>query len=761
MLKSRLILLCFWGIFLVPEKAKVQPSSRYNLTFDHLAKRWDEAMPLGNGMLGALIWEKNKKLRISLDRADLWDERMAIDTNSFNYKDVMRWVLNKTYDSAFLLCYNFYETVPYPTKLPAAALEFNLEKTGHIISNELDIATAINTIKFSSGIVFKCYVHATKNVGYFSLENLPVQSEQKMIEIFAPQLVEHHFNAAEKKTDKKEGIDLESLGYAEPTTQRTTNSVTYHQPTANGHFFEIDLQWKILPGNRMTGTWIIEKDKSVMQPVLNAKRETADLNLHKRWWKAFWAKSTVTVPDTVIQKQYFMEMYKMGASSRPSAPAIALQGIWTADDGGLAPWKGDFHNDLNTQLCYWPVYTSNHLTEGESYINWLWSCKKNNEDFTKRTFGVDGLNIPGAATITGLPVGGAVEYVVGPTVSAWCAQHFYWQWKYSMDKKFLNQKAYPYLHDAAVFIENLSYLKNGKRYLPMGTSPEYLNPAGGGFSGWFFNWTNFDLSLSKFLFAAAAELATACHKQDEAAHWNSVLSQFPGYDIDQTGLTIAPEVPQQEPHRHLSNLMAIYPLALLDINNPKDQQVIQRSINNIEKLGTRPWTGFTFAWMASLYARAGEAEKAVEQLRIFATAFVSPNSFHLNGDQSGGKYSDLHYRPFTLEGNFAFAQGVHELLLQSKSGYIQVFPAVPANWANVSFKNLRTEGAFIVSAKIENAMHTNVEVKSEKGGLLHIKLPFKKWITKHMPLSKISESEDGIVSVLMQKGQTIIFEKSL
>ena len=115
--------------------------------------------------------------------------------------------------------------------------------------------------------------------------------------------------------------------------------------------------------------------------------------------------------------------------------------------------------------------------------------------------------------------------------------------------------------------------------------------------------------------------------------------------------------------------------------------------------------------------------KSSKAITDICSNFCSPNSFHLNGDQKGGQYSGFTYRPFTLEGNFAFAQGVHELLLQSRQGYIEVFPAIPKDWKNVSFVNLRAEGAVLVSGKIENEKLISVKVFSEKGGVVNVKLP--------------------------------------
>ena len=178
----------------------------------------------------------------------------------------------------------------------------------------------------------------------------------------------------------------------------------------------------------------------------------------------------------------------------------------------------------------------------------------------------------------------------------------------------------------------------------------------------------------------------------------------------------------------------------------------------MEEKGTRNWCGYSFAWMASLYARAYEAEKAVKDLQIFATNFCSPNSFHLNGDQKGGQYSDFTYRPFTLEGNFAFAEGVQELLLQSRNGYVQVFPAIPSSWKNVSFKDLRAEGAFLISAKIESGVPDEIKIVSEKGGHLKLRLPYKTIIVASKQNIEIKNTRDGFVTLNCKRGGTIVLK---
>lgn len=736
-----------------------QPAKKHNLQFDQLANKWDEAIPLGNGMLGALIWQKNGRLRMSLDRADLWDERKALDLSKFNFADVERWVRNNTYDSAHRLGDAPYDQVPYPTKLPAAAIEFEMDSLGKVVSNTLDIATALNTVKFENGIVFNSYIHATREVGYFGFENIEEKKFHAVVKTLVPKLVVHNYNSGNGtavNSNSHAPIGLEKLGYPKGTVMETANGIIYHQPTYGDHYFEVAVFWLKFPGNRVLGQWTISSDKKAKLPEFDPySPEPTYWDRHAEWWKKFWSRSSVRIPDSLIEKQYYLEMYKLGSASRPNAPAITLQAVWTADNGSLPPWKGDFHNDLNTQLSYWPVYTGNRLAEGESFINWLWKNKKKNEQYTQQYFGVNGLNVPGVVTLNGDPMGGWIQYSLGPTVGAWCAQHFYWQWKYSMDEMFLKTRAYPYIHAVAVYLENITRIEKGIRKLPLSSSPEYNDNR---ISAWFTEWSNFDLSLVKFLFKAAAEVAAANYKKEEAAHWQEVAKQLPDYEINETGFTIAPGQNLNSSHRHMSQYMAIYPLALLDINKPGDKTIIQNSLRRVEEKGTRAWCGYSFSWMASLYARAYDADKAVKQLQIFASNFCSPNSFHLNGDQKGGEHSGFTYRPFTLEGNFAFAQGVHELLLQSRDGYIEAFPATPRSWNDVSFNNLRAEGAFLVSGVKENGVPATVTVLAEKDGLLHIRLPFKTWLTRSVPMSSLKRDENGIISVLLKRGQTVVFE---
>lgn len=736
---------------------KAQPMPRHNLYFSTLATRWDDGMPLGNGWLGELVWQKGNNIRLSLDRVDLWDDRPMPEIDKLTFKWVQAQVSKGQYDTVQKIGDDPYEKYAAPTKIPAAALEFNCSAFGKVVSNELNIKSALNIIKFENGVVFNNYVHAVNEVGYFGFENIPGEYTDNTLSDLLPQLITPNYTAADKSKDDNShaGDGLQLLGYTKGIITKTSNSIRYHQPTYGKNYYEVLVQWKRMPAGNIIGSWTISLNKkAVLLPLNPMAKEPTGWPSHIKWWTDFWNQSAVSLPDAVIEKQYYLEMYKIGCVARNNTPPISLQAIWTADNGSLPPWKGDIHHDLNTELSYWPLYSGNHLQEAGSFTNWLWKVKAQNRKWTKKYFGIDGLNVPGVTTITGKEMGGWIQYSMSPTTATWLTHHFYLQWKYGMDKQFLLQKCKPYFDEVHQYLKNLMTIDpvSNKFAIPLSSSPEINDNR---ISAWFKQWTNYDLSLVTAFYNEYLEVLKAATGAYPVAI-EKEKQQLPPLDINETGLTIAPGKNINESHRHLSPYMGIYPLNLLDIRNEKDKLTIKNSLHQIEKNGTSAWCGYSFSWLANIYARTKQGDSAAKMLQIFSSNFCAINSFHLNGDQKGGQYSSFTYRPFTLEGNFAFAQGVQEMLLQSHNGIIEIFPAIPADWKNISFTQLRTEGAFLISAKKENAVLDEVKIFSSQGGLLRLRLPFKTfYITDR---KKTYVLKEDILEIPMKKGEEIILK---
>ncbi len=736
--------------------ASAQPKPSDNLQFDSLAARWDEGIPLGNGWLGELIWKKDNKLRISLDRVDLWDDRPMPKIGQLTFKWVIAQLNNGQYDSVHKIGDEPYDQSPAPTKIPGAALEFNCRPFGKVISNNLDIKTALNTITFENGVMLYNYVRATGEAGYFFFENLPESQSGLYEKSCIPELMIPNYNLAtkNKNDDSHSGGGLQTLGYKKGIIAKTTNSIRYHQPTWNGNYYEVLVQWKEISPTEIIGSWTISNNKRAFLPELKkGENKLPGWQSHITWWNHFWSRSSVSLPDSILEKQYYLELYKMGCVARNNTPPISLQAVWTADNGNLPPWKGDIHNDLNTELSYWPFYGGNHLEEAKSFTNWLWKTKGQNEKWTKNYFDINGLNVPGVTTISGKAMGGWIQYSMSPTTAAWLSQYFYWQWKFSMDKTFLLERCKPYFDEIHQYFKKILFIDPvTKKYkLPLDSSPEIFDNST---KAWFHQWTNYDLSLVKSFYEDYEQVlksATGRIPADIEREKNGL----PDLNTDETGLTIAPGLNLFESHRHMSPYMAIYPLCLLDSENKNDSVIIKNSLHQIEKKGTRAWCGYSFSWMANLYARAKEGDSAAKMLRIFATNFCSVNSFHLNGDQKGGEYSDFTYRPFTLEGNFAFAQGIQEMLLQNHKEYVEIFPAIPSTWKNVAFSKLRTQGAFLVSAKKENGVTSEVKILSQKGGLFRLKMPFNFFYITNKSKKYAFDKNENVLEIKMKAGEEI------
>lgn len=730
--------------------------SEYDLVFPELAATWDEGMPLGNSVVGALVWQKENSLRFSLDRIDLWDLRPMDSLAGDRYK--FEWVYNQVKKKDYYpVQQKFdwpYDANPAPSKIPGAGLEFPLTSVGNPTNVHLFLNNALCEVSWESGMKMQTFIHANEPVGWFRIENPADDS-------FVPELLSPSYSdgGIAGNDNSHAGSSLKRLGYRQGDINRNENQITYHQKGWGDFYYDVAVKWE-KKGDDIVGVWSVTsslvKDKALdkVNEAL-ARGIQTDYKSHMDFWDRFWAQSSIDIPDKVLAKQYANEIYKLGSIARENSYPISLQAVWTADNGKLPPWKGDYHHDLNTQLSYWPCYTGNYLQEGLGYLNTMWWQRNVHKEYTRQYFECDGLNVPGVCTLTGEPMGGWIQYSMSPTVGAWIAHHFYLHYKYSGDTEFLKEMGYPYIKEVASFLEEVTYQdKSGVRMLPLSSSPEIFDNS---IKAWFETWTNYDLALVRFLFKAAEEMATDLSLTEEAKKWGAIYTQLPYYDLDnKDGLTFAKGYPYNESHRHFSNAMAIHPLGLIDWSNgEQDRDIIRATIKNFEDAGPDYWVGYSYSWFGNLKARAMDGEGAAQELRTFAECFCLRNTFHVNGDQTKSGKSQFTYRPFTLEGNFAFAAGVQEMLIQSHTGVIRIFPAIPGSWDNVSFKDLRTYGAFLVSAEKQNGLMKNITVKSEKGGLLKISHPVKEGKFTVTGNSSPYTMENGVLELGTKKGEVI------
>lgn len=734
------------------------PGQKDNLRLAAPITSWEDALPLGNGLMGALLWGEGNVLRLSLDRGDLWDERTHGE---------QEWWKKHPWDAADREAdpWGKYYRGLTPTKLPAGRAELLLDSGQLLDEFELDLATAQGTATTKTGATIQAFASATEPVLMLRVSGSAI-SGIDLVPAGA---------GAGTFANTHSGGAVDALGYPPAQRGSAINMNWYVQEAADGFSYcacvAVQNSMKEGTSESLAAISITTSDDAEDEDLLAlAQRRCTEalaagyntmLEAHGAWWTKFWATSSVSVPDPAIQRNYQFNRYLYGAGSRKNAPPMPLQGVWTADNGGLPPWKGDYHNDLNTQLTYCAYQEAGNFDSGESYLDFLWGLTPVFRDFARDFYGTSGLASPGVMSRQGQPLGGWSQYALSPTMSAWNAHMFYLHWRYTEDHEFLVQRAYPWSSEVGQCLEELLTVDDdGKLVLARSSSPEIFDNSA---RAWLIPNSNYDLMCLKMLFLALAEMAHAQSLGADRLKWLSLANALGDFHVNDEGeLLLDADTPLEESHRHLSNLIGIYPFNLISIDgSEQDRQRIRKSLEVWDALGTEWWTGYSWAWMGCLRARVGDGEEAARHVEVYANAFVSRNGFHVNGDQSGKGHSSFTYRPFTLEGNFAAMQVVQEMLLQSWSPtpgtagteVIRIFPAMPECWAEASFSELRAEGGHRVSATREGGVTTSFAVVAGKDGVMKIRDNFVASQPRWSMEGVVKVGEDFHVPV--RRGETV------
>ncbi len=429
---------------------------------------------------------------------------------------------------------------------------------------------------------------------------------------------------------------------------------------------------------------------------------------HKAWWSNYWSKSDIVLPDKFIERQYNFNAYLLGSCSRKGKFPMPLQGVWTADNNGLPPWKGDYHHDLNTQMSYTSYLKANRLDAGESFIDYLLDMSEAGRKFSSEFYGVEGLCLPSVMDIQGNSLGGWCQYSLSPTNQLWLcdimARHYF----FTGDKQYLENRMYPYMSEVGGFMMNMLIEKDGNYMLELSTSPEIHDNT---LKAWLTPNTNYDLALMRAFCVDMIKTSNALGKADIAKVWESRLSKFHNLAVNADNvLMLCPDESLRESHRHHAHCMPIYPLRTMKYDTNENKKIIDSTIADLEKLTIKNWVGYSLGWMAQFYAVQCDGDKALKMLDDFFRYFCTDNGFHSNGDYRHKTKSLLKCRLFTLEANFVAMDAVQEMLVFSEDNVIKLLPAIPKTWLDLSFKNLRCYGGVLVSLKVASGVITQLKL---------------------------------------------------
>lgn len=718
---------------------------KYGLNFKKSITRWDEALPLGNGCIGSLIYGAGPII-FSVDRIDLWDERQnpTIMTKEYNYENLVKYATGD--DKAWQEKIRIFESAhtDYPSKLSAGRILFDFGKSTENIDSKLDISTAEAQLSINGNDdkkVIKSFICATENVGVVKVEG------DFKLEVIAPK----YFCAQHEK----------ALGYPETENYEEDEYFYYIQKTCTDYSFGVFVLVKDCDDHKEVYYTVTTTDES-KDIVSYAKDKLKSLSekgcdtlflSHKKWWKKYWQKSTVEICDEEIERLYYRSWYLFASTSRENGYPMPLQGVWTADEDSIPPWHGDYHHDTNTQLSYQGYLKANRIREGKVFVDYIWNLRNTFKKFAKDFYGIDGYIIPGTSTLKGQAVGGWVQFSLSPTLTIWVAQSFVDYYLYTDDKKFLKNVLYPFLCGVGKAIRQLLVEEDGKLRLRLSTSPEiyeekqenFLRPN-----------TNFDLSLLIYLYSNLSKFSKELGK--DSLEYDEVLNKLDDIAITDEGVIMLNK-DQVLPfsHRHFSHLMCLYPLHIINYDTELNKKIYEQSMLQIEQLGTGWWVGFSFPVCAQLYAMMYNGNAASEKLKVFEKAFVSQNGFHLNGDFKNLGYSQWHYRPFTLEALFAYCDALQEMLLQDHKGYVEIFPSIPDDWKEkCEFKDLRVRGNILVSASMKNSRVTKISFAVKSNCQIKLKCNFfdgTMILTNAKYTCKYKCGTDEIVTIKLLKGK--------
>jgi hypothetical protein len=459
---------------------------------------------------------------------------------------------------------------------------------------------------------------------------------------------------------------------------------------------------------------------------------------HTRWWHAFYRKSFVSIPDERLQSFHWIQLYKVASASREGGPVMATSGPWLEP----TPWPAVWWN-LNVQLEYWLIHGSNHL-ELDSLASTLRQSQEQlianvPDAYESDSAGVGRSSDMFATRSVGTPGSGAE---VGDLT--WALHNAWLSYRHTMDEALLRDTVYPLLRRAInYYLHFLQPGDDGKLHLPSTLSPEYpvVPPKD----------TNYDLALIRWGCATLLE-ATARLKTDDPlkSRWQEVLAKLTPYPVDENGFMIGGGTPYAQSHRHYSHLLMVYPLYLVNWDQPEQRELIEKSIVRWHAL-TGAHRGYSYTGAASMYAMMGRGETALTYLKKFfdpSTRYpCRPNTHYTEAGP-------------VIETPLSASQSLHDMLCQSWGGVVRVFPAVPPSWSDVTLHDFRTQGAFLVSAVRTGGTTRFVRVRSLAGEPLELRhgLPAGRLtaVLDDGRPARTRATSDGTLAIDLPKGREVL-----
>ncbi len=684
-------------------------------------------VPLGNGNMGTLVWGGDNRLCLTVNRGDLWDHRQGeYVMPGQTYKDLV--ALHDPYDvepvnqrfirKDFPIDYERDGVWWTSSRLPVGRFELELNPGLKLSKAVLEYASGMLTVFTENG-------RSLRLVHSFSGNQLLIEDADRII-------------ARVKCRPAWEwaGETLAKVGFVPPEM--------LDGESGDGWFQACPDDFGVTALCRRTDYGLAVSLELGYAPVLNKASEDFQTTFKAvaGWWKNYWEDApSIRIPDDFLNRFYKFAMYKFACATHPGGIACSLQGPWL-EEYQTAPWSCDYHFNVNIQQIYTLAFAAGKFEHLMPLFDMLESesFQRVMRENARNLFGIDdGLLLTHAVDDRGYQCGGvSVGSVLDFACGGWTAQLYWLYYKYTLDKEFLKKRAYPFIYGVMRVFEETLEEHDGRLSIPLSISAEYgsiFQIEKDGRSVWQNTGRDpsYQLACIHMLSDMLLETSEILGFNPKPV-WLEIKQRVPEYTlIGEQGnehIAVWEGKDLDVCHRHHSHLACIYPFDTLKNISPEQQRIIDNSIDHWILKGMGEWSEWCYPWAAIIQARLGFKDAPVILLNIWKEIFINEGfatvylpkfrglSAHRRNDMLKPKETS---EIMQLDGTMAGATAIIEILVHEKQGVVHLFPGVPDKWLDISFKNIRLPGAFLISAERKNGKLISLSIKSLKGGAMKLK----------------------------------------